>query len=137
VLTAIENHGEGSFCVAFQTPLRAIEWASDVQNALLKAAWPEVRPNSCISHHTHTHTHHKERLDLPGGIRNFSVARPQLRNGVMCTIGCCSEGRACAWASTLDGPRQRENPSTSPCSTPVLFSHLTPPQSQRTRLPLM
>jgi hypothetical protein len=43
VLTAIGNHGEGSFCVAFQTSIDAVRWATDVQNALLKAEWPEVR----------------------------------------------------------------------------------------------
>lgn len=43
VLTAIGNHGEGSFCVAFQKSIDAVRWATDVQNALLKAEWPEVR----------------------------------------------------------------------------------------------
>ncbi len=43
MLTAIGNHGEGSFCVAFQTSIDAVRWATDVQNALLKAEWPEVR----------------------------------------------------------------------------------------------
>jgi hypothetical protein len=87
VLTAIENHGEGSFCVAFQTPLRAVEWASDVQNALLKAAWPEVRPNSCISHHTHTHTpqgalgliwRHQELLGCPAAAEEWGNVHDRL-----------------------------------------------------------
>jgi hypothetical protein len=35
------NSGEGSFCMAFHTPGEALAWCSEVQRALLNAAWPE------------------------------------------------------------------------------------------------
>ena len=34
--------GEGSFCVAFQKPGKAINWCAAVQDRLLKAKWPSV-----------------------------------------------------------------------------------------------
>jgi class 3 adenylate cyclase len=33
--------GEGSFCMAFQHPLDALEWCTAVQQELLRADWPE------------------------------------------------------------------------------------------------
>jgi class 3 adenylate cyclase len=36
-----KNTGEGSFCVAFQEPLDAVEWCCDVQRELLVARWPD------------------------------------------------------------------------------------------------
>lgn len=36
------NNGEGSFCLAFQSPLDALEWCMDVQQALIKVEWPEA-----------------------------------------------------------------------------------------------
>lgn len=34
------NAGEGSFCIAFQDPLDALEWCMDAQRSLLEAEWP-------------------------------------------------------------------------------------------------
>ncbi len=34
--------GEGSFCVVFSNPVRAVEWAFAVQNQLLQVDWPQV-----------------------------------------------------------------------------------------------
>jgi class 3 adenylate cyclase len=36
------GNGDGSFCVAFADPLRALEWCMDVQKALLTVEWPEA-----------------------------------------------------------------------------------------------
>ncbi len=44
------NQGEGTFCFAFEDPRSAIEWAIQVQIALLKVDWPQVR-TSCVCHY--------------------------------------------------------------------------------------
>jgi class 3 adenylate cyclase len=36
------NSGEGSFCMAFQSPADALAWCADVQKALLEVEWPEA-----------------------------------------------------------------------------------------------
>jgi class 3 adenylate cyclase len=35
------NGGEGSFCMAFQDAVNAVEWCMEAQQALLKAEWPK------------------------------------------------------------------------------------------------
>ncbi len=35
------NSGEGSFCMAFQKTLDALQWCMEVQSALLQLSWPE------------------------------------------------------------------------------------------------
>ncbi|ELR14073.1 protein kinase domain containing protein [Acanthamoeba castellanii str. Neff] len=94
VLTAIGNHGEGSFCVAFQKSIDAVRWATDVQNALLKAEWPELKLTT-------------------GGDRSFSSAQLRRRSGALRAMAFCFVGLVYGWASTLDGPRSCENLSTA------------------------
>ncbi len=36
------NSGEGSFCMAFQQTISALEWCEEVQQELVKAEWPEA-----------------------------------------------------------------------------------------------
>ncbi len=36
------NSGEGSFCMAFQSPADALAWCADVQRNLLAVTWPEA-----------------------------------------------------------------------------------------------
>ncbi len=36
------NSGEGSFCMAFQETIHAVEWCEEVQQELVKAEWPEA-----------------------------------------------------------------------------------------------
>ncbi len=36
------NSGEGSFCMAFQHTINALEWCEEVQQELVKVEWPEA-----------------------------------------------------------------------------------------------
>ncbi len=36
------NSGEGSFCMAFQETVHALQWCEEVQQELVKAEWPEA-----------------------------------------------------------------------------------------------
>ncbi len=36
------NSGEGSFCMAFQQAINALEWCEEVQQELVKTEWPEA-----------------------------------------------------------------------------------------------
>lgn len=63
--------GAGSFCVAFQDPVDAVEWCRDVQRELLCADWP-IRLLS-----------HPGACEMPGAVSDDVVFRgPRVRMGV-------------------------------------------------------
>jgi hypothetical protein len=102
VISNERNSGEGSFCLAFQSPNAALEYCMHVQSELLQLPWPEqlldhpgaaeviTPPKEELEEFAHSHIPHPHPHPL---------SECNNRNGATLTTGCCTRACAFEWAS--------------------------------------